>query len=118
MNLSLNSAKIRQMGKDIIDDIIRVEKEIEDRIENEKKSIEKWLNEIRLKAEEDILVEEQKNKQLLEQRVKTAKEEAKNRAGLLINKAIIYAKNLDSIDDNVLKEILFKHISKILPPLL
>ena len=106
------------MDKDIINDIIKVEKEIEDKIENEKRNVEKWLNEIRLKAEEDILSEEQKNMQLLEQRVEAAKKEAKDRASLLINKAIIYTKNLDSVDDRVLKEMLVKHISKILPPLL
>lgn len=105
------------MKEDILEKIVNIERQIEERIQEETLKAEEWLKEIKRKAEIDIQTEEDIFRKLLEQWTINAEIESKKDAETLINNAKSYERKLLSISDSLLKDLLIRHLKKILPSL-
>lgn len=103
------------MEKNILGKVVEAEKEIQERLDAEKAKADTWLNEIRTGAEKSLSETENKLKAALENRIKEASAEAEKKADSIIRAAGSTADKLRNISDNDLKEIISKHIIKILP---
>jgi hypothetical protein len=105
------------MKEDILEKIISTERQIQERIQKEILKTEEWLKEIRNKAEIEIKTEEETQRKLLEQWELDIEIELKKEAEILIENVRGYGEKLLSINDSILKELLKRHLRKILPPL-
>lgn len=105
------------MKEDILEKIVNVERQIQEKIQKETLRAEEWLKEIRRKAEIDIKKEEDDLRNLLEECTIEAEIESRKEAENLIEKAKAYEKELLSIIDSALKDLLIRHLKKILPSL-
>jgi hypothetical protein len=103
------------MERDIISKVVGVEKEIQDRLDLEKRRADEWLKKVKEEAEEEIRGE---GKTLKESFTKAKKDEiaaTRRKAAEILNDAAIEAERLSKISDETLKDIIIRHISRILP---
>lgn len=103
------------MERDVLDEVIEIEKEINGRLLAEKRKAVEWVDEVKKKAEEDILSEEERIKNLFEQAIKNAMLDAERKAQEIIADANEKAERLAAIDDALLIKTIRKHIVRILP---
>jgi vacuolar-type H+-ATPase subunit H len=67
------------MKRDMLNEVIDVERDIHERLLAEKTKAMQWVDEVRKKAEKDILSEEEKIKGLFEQAIKNARLDAEKK---------------------------------------
>ncbi len=103
------------MDDDILSQVVEVEKEVQQRIEIEKKMSQEWLENAKKEAEEKVLIEEKELKKNVNDSISTARLNAEKKAEAIISDANIEAGRLEKLDDDILKNIIIKHIIKILP---
>ncbi len=103
------------MKRDMLGEVIEVEREIHAKLLAEKDRAEKWLDEVKKKAEEEIFLEEERIKNSFEQAIKDAILDAQRKANEIIADANEKAERLASISNESLIEIIRKHIVRILP---
>lgn len=103
------------MDDDILSQVVEVEKEIQQRIEIEKKMSQEWLENAKSEAEEKVLIEEKELKKNVTDSISIARLNAEKKAEAIISDANIEAERLEGLDDDILKNIILKHIIKILP---
>ncbi len=103
------------MGRDVLNEVIDVERDIRERLLAEKKKAGEWVDEVKKKAEKDILSEEERIKKLFEQAIKDARLDAEKKAHEIIADADKKAERLAAISDEFLIKIIRKHIIRILP---
>lgn len=103
------------MKKSILNEVIEVERDIQERLMVEKKKASEWVDEVKKKAEKDILSEEERIKKLFEQAIKNARLDAEKEEQEIIADANEKAMRLAAIDDEFLIKIVKKHIIGILP---
>lgn len=99
----------------MLNEVIEVEREIHGRLLMEKRKAEEWINEVKEKAEKDILSEEERIKNLFEQAIKDARLDAEKKAYEIIADANAKAERLAAISDEFLIKTIKKHIVRILP---
>ena len=102
------------MDKDILNEVIEAEKNIQQCLETEQSRLALWLDQVRRDAEESVLVEERNNSETGVQAFEAAKKEAAARARQVVEEAEQQAKWLERIDDNTLTGIVMKRIPRIL----
>ncbi|MDI6729331.1 MAG: hypothetical protein QMD44_10465 [Thermodesulfovibrionales bacterium] len=102
------------MERDMLNEVIEVEREIHGRLLMEKRKAEEWVNEVKEKAEKDILSEEGRIKNLFEQAIKDARLDAEKKAYGIIADANAKAERLAAISDEFLIKTIKKHIVRIL----
>ena len=103
------------MEKDILCKVIEVEGDIHKRISLEKKRADELIEDARKEAEDEVIREEARLKAGLEMAIKEAKSDAEMRASEIISEAVLFSLGLKNISDEELKEIITRHIRKILP---
>jgi vacuolar-type H+-ATPase subunit H len=103
------------MKRDILNEVIELEWDIHERLLAEKTKAGEWVDEVRKKAEKDILLEEEKIKGLFEQAIKNARLDAEKKAHEIISDANEKAERLAAINDEFLIKIIQTHIVRILP---
>jgi len=103
------------MDDDILSQVVEVEKEVQQRIEIEKKMSQEWLENAKSEAEEKVLIEEKELKKNVTDSISIARLNAEKKAEAIIRDANIEAERLEGLDDDILKNIIIKHIIKILP---
>ena len=103
------------MGNDILHEIIAVETEIQRNIEIEKEKTNKWIEEVRRDAEDEIVREEDRLKESGAQSLKEALADAERKASDIIEKAVAKAEILKRFDCESLGEIILARIIRILP---
>jgi len=103
------------MGSDILHEIIAVEAEIQRNIEIEKEKTNKWIEEIKRAAEDEIVREEDRLKESGAQALKEALSDAERKASDIIEKALEKAQMLKRFDSESLGEIILESIVRILP---
>lgn len=101
--------------EDILTEIIKVEKEIRERIESEgKKSVEK-IEAVKRDIEKEIQTEERRLEESISEAMKEARLNAEDKAKEIINSARAEAERLGKLSDEELKRIIAKHLTHILP---
>lgn len=103
------------MEKDILSKVIEVEGDIHKRISLEKERADELIENARKEAEGEVIREEARLKAGLEMAIKEAKSDAEKRASEMISEADLVSLGLKNISDEELKEIITRHIRKILP---
>ena len=103
------------MDKDILKGVIEVEEEIKQRISAQQEKAEKWLEQVRQEAEEEVLSKEHDLKENLKKTADSAQARARAEAEEIIRKAQAYADRLKNISDDTLKKIISEHLPRILP---
>ncbi len=103
------------MDDDILSQVVEVEKEVQNRIEIEKKMSQEWLENAKREAEEKVLIEEKELKKNINDSISKARLNAGEKAEAIIRDANIEAERLEKLGDDILKNIILKHIIKILP---
>lgn len=103
------------MEKDILSKVIEVEGAIHKRISLEKERADELIENARKEAEGEVIREEARLKAGLEMAIKEAKSDAEKSASEMISEADLVSLGLMNISDAELKEIIMRHIRKILP---
>ncbi|MCL4457020.1 MAG: hypothetical protein M1147_07915 [Nitrospirae bacterium] len=103
------------MERDVLNEVIDVERDIRERLLAEKKKAGEWVDEVKKKAEKEILLEEERIKKLFEQAIKDARLNAEKKAHEIIADANEKAERLAAISDEFLIKTIRKHIIRILP---
>ncbi len=103
------------MDDDILSKVVEVEKEVQQRIGIEKKMSQEWLENVKKDAEEKILRGKKELEESLNASIREAKLNAETKAVAIIKDADDKAERLKGLDDNILKKVILKHISRILP---
>jgi predicted AAA+ superfamily ATPase len=103
------------MDDDVLGKVVEVEKEVQQRLEIEKKMSREWLENVKKDAEEKIIAEEKELKGAASDAVRKEKIIAEKKAAEIVNKAKAEGKILEEIKDDILKTIIRNHIVRILP---
>lgn len=103
------------MENDILHDLIKVEAEIQDNLENEKRKSCEWLETVRKEAEQNVLREEELLKEGAARSLENAGAEAYMKAAEIRERALSRAAALKSLDTGSVRDIIMKHIVRILP---
>ena len=103
------------MDDDILGKVVEVEKEVQQRLEIEKKMSQEWLKKVKKDAEEKVVAEEAEIKEAFNVALKNAKLNAEKRVAAIIKDANEEAERLKGLGDEILKKAILKHITVILP---
>ena len=103
------------MEDDILGKVVEVEKEIQKRIETEKKKYREWIENVRKDTDIKLADTEAELTESLEKAVKDARTNAGSRASELLRDAEALAKKFQGLSDEDLRPIIIKHITSILP---
>lgn len=103
------------MEKDILSKVIEVEGDIHKRISLEKERADELIDNARKEAEGEVIREDARLKAGLDMAIKEAKSDAEKSASEMISEADLVSLGLKNISDEELKEIIMRHIRKILP---
>jgi len=103
------------MCKDILNRIIEVENEIRGRLEIEKRKAIEWVEKVKKDAEEEVEREEEGLKDSFNKAEADAKAEAERKAAETLESVTKWAEGLGKLNDETLKEVIMRHIIKVLP---
>lgn len=103
------------MEKDILSRVIEVEREIQEKLREEKSKAMAWLEEVKKEAEEEIAREEERLKEYYEKTAADADAYAGKQAAELLRDSALEAERLAGISDETLTGMVLKYIPGILP---
>lgn len=103
------------MGADILNEVIKVEKEIKARLKAEEDKAEGWLEQVKRETGEEVSVARTRFKKLLEETVSEAKADARDRASSMLEEAALKADRMRGLGDETLRALVKRHIRGILP---
>lgn len=103
------------MEKDILTEVIEVEKEIQRCLEEEKRKSREWVHSVRSELEEDISRERAEMRSLSEERLREACTQARTEAESVVKSEKERASLLALVPDSTLREIAVRHLHLILP---
>ncbi len=103
------------MEKDILSEVIEVEKEIQQCLELERVKSRKWLENVKKESEEELAREEKSIKESLNITIDIAKKDAEAKAAEIVKQADTKAVLLAKLNDETLGELIGKQIARILP---
>lgn len=103
------------MEKDILSQVIEVEKEIQKCIEAEKIKAHEWLEAVKKESQEQCLLEEKKINDSLQQFLAEESKQAEARAAEIERQAAITAERLGQMKTEVLTGIIEREVARILP---
>lgn len=103
------------MERDLLSKILDTEREIQTKIESEKKRYAEAILKAKKEAEEKIVQEEAELREQLEKSVCKAEKIAEEKAVDILEAAARRADNLRSLPDEALQRIVMKYIDSILP---
>ncbi len=105
------------MEKDILSKVIEVEREIQEKLREEKSRSIEWIESARKQAEEEIGGEEEQLDVCYKKAVDETVAEAEKQASEIVGDSILETEKLARISDEALKTILLKYIPRIVPSL-
>lgn len=103
------------MDDDVLSKVVEVEREIQQRLDIEKKMSRDWIEQVKKEAEERIAAEEKKLQEEMRELLHKAKLDAEKGAAVIMHDAQEEAARLRDISDELLKKVIRKHLSHILP---
>jgi len=102
------------MEKDVLGEVIEVEREIQQCILREQQQVRERLDEVKQQAEEEIRREEGALRESFERERRGAEREAELRARQMVHDAAARAARLGELDDATLTGFLIKWVPRIL----
>lgn len=102
------------MDKDILNEVIEAEKEIQQCIEQEQSRLRAWLDEVEKEAAEAVARAEKNDGESLGRAIEEAKQNAEKQAKLAVATAEARAARFKELDDAVLRLIIMKRLPRIL----
>ena len=103
------------MEKDVLSQVIDVEKEIQKDLDSEKVKAREWLEAAKRQEEQSFLVEQQRIQQSLDQSLAEAVKQAGEKAERIVHQTELAAERLGHLNAEVLGSIVERRISRILP---
>jgi len=103
------------MEKDILSEVIEVEKEIQKCLEAEKATSRDWLEKVKKESGDELVREEKILKESLNKSIEAAKKEAELKAAEIVKQTEARAERLAKLNDETLVGIVGKQITRILP---
>jgi hypothetical protein len=103
------------MEKDVLGQVIEVEKEIQKRVEAEELKVREWIESVKKECREKIFIEEEKINRSMEQSLAEAAKEAGKKAEEIVNQAAAAAELLGQLKAESLIDLTEIQIAKILP---
>jgi hypothetical protein len=103
------------MEKDVLSEVIEVEKDIQKGLELEKDKSRLWLERTRKELQEESAREEQGIAASLKQFTEEAKQDADIKAAEIVKQAMLTNSRLAAVNDGILSGIVETHIHKVLP---
>lgn len=95
--------------------IVAVEREIQERIERERKKAEQWLEEVKREAEGDLVRMEEEVKRIHNERLSFLEKEIRDNARNIIEEAMRWHQWVNNLGEDKLKTVLLKFIIMIIP---
>jgi vacuolar-type H+-ATPase subunit H len=102
------------MDKDILNEVIEAEKDIQQCIEQEQARLRDWLDGVKKDAAEAIARAERNDGESLGRALEDAKRDAEERAKQVVESAEARAARLKDLNDTVLTAIIMKRLPRIL----
>ena len=102
------------MDKDILNEVIEAEREIQHCIEDEQAKLRTWLDQVKREASESVVHEEQNDQNLLKQALEDAKGRAEAKAKQVVDDAAKRSLRIEKLDDGILTGIILKRMHRIL----
>ena len=102
------------MDKDILNEVIEAEKDIQQCIEQEQERLRSWLDQVKREAAESVAREEQNDQEALGRALEEAKREAEAEAKRIVDDAAARAARIEQLDDGTLAGIIMKQLPRIL----
>jgi vacuolar-type H+-ATPase subunit H len=101
------------MDKDILNEVIEAEKDIQLCIEQEQSRLRAWLDQLKKESAEAVARAERSDGELLGRALDEARRDAEKRAKQAVEAAEARAARLKDLDDAVLKTIIMKRLPRI-----
>jgi vacuolar-type H+-ATPase subunit H len=102
------------MDKDILNEVIAAEKEIQQCIEQEQGRLRAWLDQVKKEAAEAVARAEKNDGESLGRAIAEAKRSAGMQAKLAVESAEARAARFKELDDAVLAAVIMKQLPRIL----
>jgi hypothetical protein len=102
------------MEKDILSEVVEIERTIKERLLIEESKSKEWLDRVRGEGKKEVLAEESLLKESMERGITEAQAQARVRAYEMINRTNAIKENIERLTDEELKVILRKYIPGIL----
>jgi vacuolar-type H+-ATPase subunit H len=102
------------MDKDILNEVIEAEKDIQQCIEQEQARLRDWLDGVKKDAAEAIARAERSDGESLGRALEEAKRDAEKRAQQVVESAEARSARFKDLDDTVLTAIVMKRLPRIL----
>jgi vacuolar-type H+-ATPase subunit H len=103
------------MEKDILSQVIEVEKEIQKCLEIEKEKVHQWLKDVKNESEEEFLREEKTIRMSLDRSLAEATKQAEAKSDEIAKKTGASVERLSRLSVEILTRIVEKEIPAILP---
>ena len=102
------------MDKDILNEVIEAEKEIQHCLEGEQAKLRTWLDEVKRESSEVVAREEKNDSELLKRALDDAKQSAEAKAKQVVEDAALRSMRIEKLDDGTLTGIILKRMPRIL----
>jgi len=102
------------MDKDILNEVIEAEKEIQQCIADEREKLRTWLDEVKRESSEAVAREESNDRELLTRALEDAKRTAEAKAQQVLDDAATRSLRIEKLDDGTLTGIILKRMPPIL----
>jgi len=102
------------MDKDILNEVIEAEKEIQHCLEGEQAKLRTWLDEVKRESSEAVAREEKNDSELLKRALDDAKQSAEAKAKQVVEDAALRSMRIEKLDDGTLTGIILKRMPRIL----
>lgn len=103
------------MEKGILHEVIEFEKEMQRRIETEKRTLQKWLEKVKEESDEKRVQEEENIRESFLKDVEDALDDAERKALDIVRDVTVKAERIKKLDDETLSRMVMKYIVGILP---
>jgi vacuolar-type H+-ATPase subunit H len=103
------------MDDSILTDIIVVEKEVRDHLDAERERAAAQLEQVRNDLEKEYRREEERLQEVLEAALAAARDEAEQKAALLVQEAAERGERLARIGRDALQSIVVEHLAGLMP---
>ena len=102
------------MDKDILNEVIEAEKEIQHCIEGEQAKLRTWLDQVKKESSDAVAHEENNDRELLTRALEDAKRSAEAKAKQVVDDATSRSSRIEKLDDGILTGIILKRMPRIL----
>jgi vacuolar-type H+-ATPase subunit H len=103
------------MERDVLSRVLEAEKEIQERLREEKSRSLEWTERAKKEAEEELAREEERARENCRKDLEAARLAAENEAAELVRASLIQSEGLDAVGDELLTAIVTTYIREIVP---